>query len=95
MGEMERDALIAHGAADVLQERFCLSSDAYKIPVCRPCGQIVTSKDLAKPHVCRSCGGNDFGTCTVPYPLHALNLLLGGANMSMKLDLKNKDEAEP
>ncbi|MBI4896516.1 MAG: DNA-directed RNA polymerase subunit B [Candidatus Aenigmarchaeota archaeon] len=45
LGEMEKDCLIAHGAALLLKERF--SSDRYKIPVCETCG-LVAVEDFAK-----------------------------------------------
>ncbi len=45
LGEMEKDCLIAHGAALLLKERF--SSDRYKIPICEKCG-LVAVEDFAK-----------------------------------------------
>lgn len=45
LGEMEKDCLIAHGAALLLKERF--SSDRYKIPICDKCG-LVAVEDFAK-----------------------------------------------
>ena len=45
LGEMEKDCLIAHGAALLLKERF--SSDKYKIPICDKCG-LVAVEDFTK-----------------------------------------------
>lgn len=45
LGEMEKDCLIAHGAALLLKERF--SSDKYKIPICEKCG-LVAVEDFTK-----------------------------------------------
>lgn len=39
-GEMEKDAIVAHGAAHVLQDRMCLQSDAFETIVCSNCGYI-------------------------------------------------------
>ncbi|PFH35445.1 DNA-directed RNA polymerase I RPA2 [Besnoitia besnoiti] len=41
-GEMERDALIAHGAAALLQDRLLHCSDAHKTFCCPACGSILT-----------------------------------------------------
>lgn len=39
-GEMEKDALVSHGATELLQERLLFSSDKANVPVCTACGQI-------------------------------------------------------
>ncbi|KAM0786053.1 DNA-directed RNA polymerase III subunit [Microbotryomycetes sp. NB124-2] len=65
LGEMERDCLIAHGAAQLLLERLMLSSDAFKVDVCQDCGfmgyngwciRCKTSKSVVKvtiPYACK------------------------------------------
>ena len=40
LGEMERDALIIHGAAGILRNRMLVCSDDAIIPVCKGCGGI-------------------------------------------------------
>lgn len=43
VGEMERDALLAHGTAFLLQDRLMNCSDYTKTPVCRTCGSFLST----------------------------------------------------
>ena len=58
-GEMERDALLAHGCSALLHERLFISSDRSKAYVCEKCGSILSAvleKKLNKKQwKCRSC----------------------------------------
>jgi DNA-directed RNA polymerase I subunit RPA2 len=42
IGEMERDSLLAHGAAYLLHDRLHLCSDYHVLDVCKTCGSIVS-----------------------------------------------------
>lgn len=42
-GEMERDALIAHGVSFILKERLMLSSDCSNAFICASCGNLLSS----------------------------------------------------
>ncbi|EGW30093.1 uncharacterized protein SPAPADRAFT_144076 [Spathaspora passalidarum NRRL Y-27907] len=44
VGEMERDALIGHGTAFLLQDRLLNCSDYTQTPICRSCGSILTTQ---------------------------------------------------
>ena len=62
-GEMERDAVISHGAASFLRDRLMVCSDAAKIPVCPRCGLIAEmpthsrfgESTRSKTPYCRNC----------------------------------------
>jgi DNA-directed RNA polymerase I subunit RPA2 len=41
-GEMERDSLLAHGAAFLLHDRLNFSSDLTRLDICRRCGSLVS-----------------------------------------------------
>ncbi|KUO80358.1 MAG: hypothetical protein AT718_09750 [Vulcanisaeta sp. JCHS_4] len=74
LGEMERDVLIAHGAAALLRERLVESSDKYTMYVCEDCGMIAWYDTNKGKPVCPIHGDKGrIARVTVPY---AFKLLL-------------------
>jgi len=54
-GEMERDCLVGHGAARLLQDRLLEESDRAIIYVCENCGYIAYYDSKQRRYVCRTC----------------------------------------
>ena len=57
IGEMERDAILAHGVTLFMQESMMKRSDATSFWVCNGCGTIPISNEREKLFICPSCDG--------------------------------------
>ena len=63
-GEMERDALLAHGTSFLLQDRLMNCSDYSTAWVCRTCGSLIslgyedTDNSASASEYCRICDGS-------------------------------------
>ena len=57
MGEMERDVLIAHGAAKMLEESYTTRSDGTDFWICNGCGTIPIYNESQRLFVCPMCDG--------------------------------------
>lgn len=68
VGEMEKDTLIAHGAAQNLQEMLMNKSDKFVIPVCERCGLLSEAKIERNINYCRLCNNMDSTShVNIPY----------------------------
>jgi len=66
-GEMERDAIISHGAAAFMQDRLFYQSDAYRVHVCDRCG-IMTKGDIQNNvYYCQACKCPNVSQITLPF----------------------------
>jgi DNA-directed RNA polymerase beta subunit len=74
IGEMEKETMIAHGAAALGLERTCEVSDAFRIPVCMTCGGFAhREKTNHVSHHCPNCDSRDnIRVETIPYVLKQL-----------------------
>ncbi|KAA0147434.1 hypothetical protein FNF27_06682 [Cafeteria roenbergensis] len=66
-GEMERDCIISHGTAALLQERMFLNSDPYRIHVCERCGLMAHVNLKTNSFGCRACGDGRIAQVYMPY----------------------------
>ncbi|KAL9622874.1 MAG: hypothetical protein Q9160_002800 [Pyrenula sp. 1 TL-2023] len=57
VGEMERDSLLAHGAAYLLQDRLMNCSDMTKAWMCRVCGSFLSAQAAVSMYNLRGKGG--------------------------------------
>lgn len=82
VGEMERDVMLAHGAARFCRERLYDVSDKYSVHVCKKCGLIAQYNDSSSSsfsrfhftvHKCSVCDNmTDFAYVEVPYAFKLL-----------------------
>jgi DNA-directed RNA polymerase I subunit RPA2 len=93
LGEMERDALLAHGAAACIQDRLMNCSDKSDEKVCTRCGSIISissaSKKDNKIMCCLICGQSDaISSMCIPYVLKYLVAELASVNIRVKFETK-------
>lgn len=98
-GEMERDALIAHGASALLQDRLFNCSDGMTMHACKKCGSIVSPIYGPSPNAdtinlsahwrCLVCPDDgDIVTVSVPYIFKYFVMQLAAMNIKTKLDIR-------
>ena len=67
-GEMEKDAMVSHGASKFTRGRMYDASDKYQVHVCKKCGLIASYNDELHIHCCRTCNNRvDFAYVEIPY----------------------------
>jgi DNA-directed RNA polymerase II subunit RPB2 len=67
-GEMEKDAMVSHGASAFTKSRMYDVSDKYSVHVCNKCGLLASYNDEVNIHLCRTCDNRtDFSYVQIPY----------------------------
>ncbi|MCK5624861.1 DNA-directed RNA polymerase subunit B [Candidatus Pacearchaeota archaeon] len=90
LGEMEQQALVAHGASLLLKERY--DSDKVVLPICTKCGSIGIDDNIRNKIICPMCGSEEIEPVEVSYAFKLLLEELQGLHIHSKFDLKNKYE---
>jgi len=90
LGEMEQQALVAHGASLLLKERY--DSDKVVLPICTKCGAIAIDDNIRNKVVCPLCNSEDVESVEVSYAFKLLLEELQGLHINTRFELKNKYE---
>jgi DNA-directed RNA polymerase subunit B len=90
LGEMEQEALVAHGASLLLKERY--DSDKVVIHICTKCGNVAVEDNIHKKVYCPMCGSVDAEPVEVSYAFKLLIDEVMGLHLGTKFNLKNKYE---
>jgi DNA-directed RNA polymerase II subunit RPB2 len=94
-GEMERDAIIAHGISKFLHEKMMYNSDAYATYVCDLCGlfaqRAIRKENTKEPsstdtYYCPSCNNcNQLSKVIIPYAFKLLIQILLAMNIAPRI----------
>jgi hypothetical protein len=94
-GEMERDAIIAHGISKFLHEKMMYNSDAYATYVCDLCGlfaqRAIRKENTKEPsstdtYYCPSCNNcNKISKVIIPYAFKLLIQILLAMNIAPRI----------
>lgn len=90
LGEMEQQALVAHGASLLLKERY--DSDKTILYICTNCGGIAVEDSIRAKISCPICSSEDTEPVEVSYVFKLLLEELQGLHIRTKMKLKNKYE---
>ena len=90
LGEMEQEALVAHGASLLLKERY--DSDKIVLNICSRCGSIAVEDNIRDKIICPICGSEEAEPVEISYAFKLLLEELQGLHIHTKFSLKNKYE---
>jgi len=90
LGEMEQQALVAHGASLLLKERY--DSDKIVLHICENCGSIAIEDNIRNRIYCPICGSEETEPVEISYAFKLLLEELQGLHIQTKFKLKNKYE---
>ncbi|XP_026754215.2 DNA-directed RNA polymerase I subunit RPA2 [Galleria mellonella] len=92
LGEMERDALLSHGATFLLQDRLLHCSDETEAVVCTKCGTLlapIVGRMDGSMNTCRLCREGDLVTVNIPYIFKFFVTQLAAVNIKLKINCNN------
>jgi len=90
LGEMEQQALVAHGASLLLKERY--DSDKVVLPICTACGAVAIEDTIRGKTTCPNCGSQDIEPIEISYAFKLLVDEIQSMHIKTRFNLKNKYE---
>ncbi len=90
LGEMEQEALVAHGASLLLKERY--DSDKIVLNICSHCGSVSVEDNIRNKIICPICGSEEAEPVEISYAFKLLLEELQGLHIHTKFNLKNRYE---
>jgi len=90
LGEMEQQALVAHGASLLLKERY--DSDKVILHICSECGAVAIEDSIRNKIVCPMCASQDIEPVEISYAFKLLVDEIQSLHIRTKFNLKNKYE---
>ncbi len=90
LGEMEQEALVAHGASLLLKERY--DSDKVILPICSKCGAIAIEDTIRGKSICPMCNSIEIEPVEISYAFKLLVDEIQSLHIRTKFNLKNKYE---
>jgi len=90
LGEMEQQALVAHGASLLLKERY--DSDKVLLNICTKCGAIAVEDNIRNKLICSMCNSQEIEPIEISYAFKLLVDEIQSLHIKTKFNLKNKYE---
>ena len=91
-GEMERDCLLAYGAASNIRDRLSLSSDVCAVHICSVCNSTMLSHETSDIVYCKRCNRSDTGLrVSMPYGFKLFTDELKAISLNVQLHVVPED----
>tara|TARA_B110000027_G_C16096351_1_gene290982 strand:- start:453 stop:1766 length:1314 start_codon:yes stop_codon:yes gene_type:complete len=88
VGEMERDAILSHGASLFLKEKILDCSDNSKQYICKICGMIMVSNSERNLYICNCCKNDiDPAQVRIPYAFKLIIQELQAMSIALRISI--------